>query len=251
MKLARMPGGQPEIFHSLQGEGRHSGRPSVFVRASLCNLSCQWCDTDYTWNWESTDHHHDRENEPGYAKYRKEEQIVHLSIAEIAERVAGFSCRHVVMTGGEPLIQQADWIGLMDALRALDPRYSFEIETNATLLPGPGLLDRIDQINASPKLANSGVPEPQRIRPEALRALARIEKTDFKFVIGDEDDAGEALALAREFSIPRDRIFFMPKARTASELDGRDGWLARRCLDLGVRYSDRLHLRLFGAGRGV
>ena len=251
MKLARMPDGRPEIFHSLQGEGRHSGRPAVFVRASLCNLSCRWCDTDYTWNWESTSYRHDRDQEPGYSKYRMEEQIADLPISEVAECITTFSCRHVILTGGEPLIQQKEWAELIDALNVIDPRYSFEVETNATLLPGGRFLDLIDHINASPKLANSGVPESQRTKPDVLEALSKLEKADFKFVIDTEGDLKEALALAERFSIPKDRIFFMPKSHTPDELDTRDHWLAQRCLEHGVRYSDRLHLRLFGAGRGV
>lgn len=70
MKLARLPDGSPEIFFTLQGEGRHTGLPSVFIRASLCNLHCRWCDTDYTWNWDDTSHAHDKDADPSYRKYR-------------------------------------------------------------------------------------------------------------------------------------------------------------------------------------
>ena len=189
--------------------------------------------------------------EPGYAKYRMEEQIVDLPVPEVGRLVADFACRQVILTGGEPLIQQTEWIGLMDCLRAIDPRYSFEVETNATLLPDAGFLDRIDRINASPKLANSGVPEARRLRPEALRALARVPKADFKFVIGSESDLAEALALAGEYAIPRDRGVLHAEIHHRRGIGRPRPWLARRCLDLGVRYSDRLHLRLFGAQRGV
>ena len=84
MKLARLPDGSPEIFHTLQGEGASLGKPSVFIRSSLCNLHCQWCDTDYTWNWEGTPWTHERDGEEGYQKYRKEEQITELSPEDIA-----------------------------------------------------------------------------------------------------------------------------------------------------------------------
>ena len=90
MKLARLPGGEPEIFHTVQGEGRNTGLPSVFIRSSLCNLHCWWCDTDYTWNWEGTPFAHDRDREPGYAKYRREEQILEMPWDEIAEKAAEF-----------------------------------------------------------------------------------------------------------------------------------------------------------------
>ena len=54
MKVSRLADGSPEIFHTLQGEGASLGFPAVFLRLSLCNLHCHWCDTPYTWNWEQT-----------------------------------------------------------------------------------------------------------------------------------------------------------------------------------------------------
>ena len=78
MKLARLPDGRPEIFHTLQGEGRNTGLASVFIRSSLCNLHCRWCYTDYTWNLEGTNFAHDRDSDPSYKKYRREDQIIDL-----------------------------------------------------------------------------------------------------------------------------------------------------------------------------
>src|SRR3954462_6680806 len=76
MKLA-------ELFHSIQGEGKLAGVPSVFVRASGCNLRCVWCDTPYaSWNPEG-------ENQ---------------SVADIVRQVEAFGARPVVLTGGEPMI---------------------------------------------------------------------------------------------------------------------------------------------------
>ena len=68
MKLAKFGKG-PEVFASIQGEGRNQGLFSVFVRTSLCNLHCVWCDTDYTWNWIGTRFAHVRDSEPGYSKF--------------------------------------------------------------------------------------------------------------------------------------------------------------------------------------
>ena len=72
-----------EIFHSIQGEGKLAGVPSVFIRTSGCNLRCTWCDTPYT-SWD--------------AKGRQ------MTVDQIAERVAGYDCKHVILTGGEPMI---------------------------------------------------------------------------------------------------------------------------------------------------
>src|SRR3954462_4202640 len=72
-----------ELFYSIQGEGKLMGVPSVFVRASGCNLRCVWCDTPYaSWDPEGPD----------------------VSVAEILRRVCEFNCDHVVLTGGEPMI---------------------------------------------------------------------------------------------------------------------------------------------------
>src|SRR3954454_16310714 len=89
-----MPYGEPEIFASIQGEGASAGTPSVFVRLSLCNLACSWCDTAYTWDWK---------------RYDPKAEIVEIEIDDVVARVetlAGASTRSVVLTGGEPLQQQ-------------------------------------------------------------------------------------------------------------------------------------------------
>ncbi|NLT70356.1 MAG: 7-carboxy-7-deazaguanine synthase QueE [Verrucomicrobiaceae bacterium] len=251
MKLARMPDGGPEIFFTLQGEGRNTGRPSVFVRASLCNLHCYWCDTDYTWNWEGTPFSHEKDADPAYRKYRREDQILRLDPDEIVAAVAGYPCHHYVFTGGEPLLQEKDWCALMAALSAAAPESTFEVESNGTLLPGAEFLRRIDQINLSPKLENSGVARKLRYRPAVLRALAATGKADFKFVIGDAADLTEVLALLDEVPVPPSRVFLMPQALTVAELEANQSRVAALAQEHGFRYSDRLHLRLFGAKRGV
>ena len=92
LRVSRQPSGEPEIFYSLQGEGVTAGRPSVFLRLGTCNLSCSWCDTKYTWDWESYDY---------------DSEVVAMSLSEVEERVLGFGCPRLVITGGEPMMQQA------------------------------------------------------------------------------------------------------------------------------------------------
>ncbi|MFM2198348.1 MAG: hypothetical protein RLZZ505_1780 [Verrucomicrobiota bacterium] len=250
MKLARLGDGA-EIFHTLQGEGVSMGAPAVFVRLSLCNLHCAWCDTDHTWNFEGTPWKHEKDGIPGYAKHRKEDVIITMSPGDVAGRVKRFGCRRVVLTGGEPLLQESELLKLMQALRADGEEWFFEIETNGTLLPGSEFFSAIGQINVSPKLANSGMREELRLIPKVLEGLAASGKAWFKFVVKDERDIVEIRSLLGRTGISGERVVLMPEGRTAEALAKHAAWLAERCRDLGFRFSDRLHVRLWGDRRGV
>jgi 7-carboxy-7-deazaguanine synthase len=83
-----------EIFHSIQGESTHAGRPCVFVRLTACDLRCSWCDTPYAFH-EGTK----------------------MAVDEVVNRVAAYRCDVVEITGGEPLLQK-DVYPLMDRLLA-------------------------------------------------------------------------------------------------------------------------------------
>jgi organic radical activating enzyme len=250
MKLARLGDGA-EIFHTLQGEGVSMGEPAVFVRLSLCNLHCFWCDTDHTWNFEGTPWKHEKDAIQGYAKHRKEDVIIEMSPNEVAEIVRGFCRRRVVLTGGEPLLHEAELVELMAALSEDGEEWFFEVETNGTKMPGAGFLGLIGQINVSPKLANSGMGEELRLKPTVLAGLAATGKAWFKFVVRDERDITEIRSLMERAGIPGNRVILMPEGRTVEALDSTAAWLAERCRDLGVRFSDRLHVRLWGDRRGV
>ena len=250
MKLARFGDGA-EIFHTLQGEGVAMGAPAVFVRLSLCNLHCVWCDTDHTWNFEGTPWKHEKDAIQGYAKHRKEDVIIEMGVGEIAGKVRGFGCRRVVLTGGEPLLQEDGLVELMVALREDGEEWFFEVETNGTKMPGDGFLGAVGQMNVSPKLANSGMGAELRLKPGVLAGLAGTGKAWFKFVVQGEQDIAEILELLETAGIPGERVILMPEGRTVEELDKIAGWLAERCRDLGFRFSDRLHVRLWGDKRGV
>ncbi|MCD6049290.1 MAG: queE [Verrucomicrobia bacterium] len=250
MKIARL-NGKGEIFHSLQGEGRSLGVPSVFIRSSLCNLHCIWCDTDYTWNWTGTPFKHLRDAQPGYQKFRKEEQIIELTTKEIVAEVNQYHSRNVVLTGGEPMLHQANWIEVIDGLRAIDPSYTVEIETNGTILPEAELDARLTHYNVSPKLTNSANPEHLRERSEVLKFYAASPKAYFKFVISQEADLAEVLTLQKKYGIPSRRIYLMPQGTSVADLNARQMMLVEICQQYGFNYTDRLHIRLFGEKRGV
>lgn len=248
LAVARADDG-PEIFHSIQGEGPCAGRPSVFIRLSLCNLACVWCDTDYTWNWEGTAFPHRRDGEPGYAKFRKDREILHLTPAEIAARAAAFPCPSVVVTGGEPLVQQALLPPLLERLRAAGRTVDFE--TNGTIAPSAAVDGLTDLWVVSPKLENSGLPPANRIKPEALDWFARCSRASFKFVVGAPGDLDEVVAITARHGIPAGRVWLMPEGTKEDDLRRARPWVIARCLDLGMHYSDRLHVVAFGSRRGV
>jgi len=245
MKLARLEDG-PEIFLSLQGEGKNQGTPSVFVRTSRCNLYCVWCDTPYTWNWQGSGFAHVAARE-----YDRDRATLELDVQDVAARVRRFDCRRVVLTGGEPLLQAAECAALGQALRAADSRYQIEVETNGTIAPTPELDAVIDQYTVSPKLEHSGVEREKRLRPAALSALAQNAKSVFKFVVRDAADVLGVAALARDYAIDADRIYLMPLGTTPEELGGRRPPVAQACLEHGYRFSDRLHIHLYGNRPGV
>ena len=234
LKVSRRPGGEPEIFYSLQGEGPSVGTPSVFLRLALCNLTCTWCDTKYTWDWR----HYD---------YRQE--VVELTPAQVEETVLEYDCRHLVITGGEPMLQQK---GLASVVGPLKERgYSFEVETNGTIAPGPSLALAVDQWNVSPKLANSGNGEGRREVPQALRAFARLSNTYFKFVVAEYGDLHEVRTLVDRYGLQRERVILMPEGRNDAALAEKSRWLSQACIEEGFRFTPRLHILLWGDKRGT
>lgn len=250
LKLARLQG-KPEIFHSIQGEGKNTGVPSVFVRTSLCNLHCIWCDTDYTWNWVGTRFAHAHDAKPGYQKFVKKDWIVECAVTEVAETVAAFGCKNVVLTGGEPMLQQPALVDLVSVLRTKSSDYRFEVETNGTLSPTPAFDTIIDQYNVSPKLENSANPRRLREKPATLRFFSSSPKASFKFVVTEKNGLDEILWLQKTYAIAPEKIWLMPEGTSAKTLAKRRPWLVEICKQHGFRYSDRLHVQIWGDKKGV
>lgn len=233
LKLATTSPGVPAIFATLQGEGPHTGRPSTFVRLSGCNLTCVWCDTPHTWDWSRFD--------------KAVEQVV-MDAEAVAGHVRALGPRAVVVTGGEPLAQQAGLVALCDAL---GDDFTVDIETNGTLVPKPALAVRLHTLVVSPKLANSGVDRRLRERGQSLAWFAAHERAWFKWVITDESDCDEINAMVNRHGMRRDRVMLMPEGTDVGTLDERLPEVASWALARGWSLSDRLHVRLWGGGRGV
>ncbi|NNM84207.1 MAG: 7-carboxy-7-deazaguanine synthase QueE [Phycisphaerales bacterium] len=233
-----------EVFESVQGEGKWLGTPSLFIRTSGCNLRCSWCDTPYaSWRPEGGE----------------------MSVSELL-RLAGESrSLHVVITGGEPLIQPSDQIReLTDGLRRLGKVIT--VETAGTVwqdLP-------MELASISPKLANSApnatgpsglsgkmveLHEQRRINLDILRRFARaetIKDRQWKFVVAAPSDLDEVEALLARIEgvLPSD-VFLMPEGRSMEELRPRGAWIAAECIRRGYRYGHRLQIELFGNTRGT
>jgi 7-carboxy-7-deazaguanine synthase len=223
-----------EIFYSIQGEGMLAGVPSVFIRTSGCNLRCVWCDTPYTsWAPEGQD----------------------LPLDEIQDRFARFSCSHVVVTGGEPMIAP-EIVPLTASLRETGAHIT--IETAGTVYAPVAC----DLMSISPKLKNS-VPlereggrwatqhERLRYQPEILRRLMADYAHQLKFVVAAPEDLAEIRQICGELSAERSRIVLMPEGVDRDVLRERGLWLAEICKEHGYRYGPRLHVDLWGDRRGV
>jgi 7-carboxy-7-deazaguanine synthase len=224
-----------EIFLSIQGEGVHSGTPSVFLRTYSCNLSCAWCDSKYTWLDQD-------KAKPGV-------EYTPMSATSVIDKIVGYGCKHLVLTGGEPLLHQRILAPLLVTLKKAG--FYIEVETNGTVAPGAGMAELVDCFNVSPKISNSLIEERVRTRPDSLRAFLRTQKAWFKFVVCDMKDVEEVESMISGLGIPRDRVLLMPEGIDAATLLARSKWLADVCQERGFRLSIRLHILLFGNKRGT
>jgi organic radical activating enzyme len=232
MLVSRMPSGEPEVFASVQGEGISAGVPSVFVRFAECNLTCTWCDTKYTWDWAN----HDRATQT---------LEIEDGLAARVRELAG-TIRNLVLTGGEPLLHQADLVRLVGELAG----FRVEVETNGTIEPTAELAAVIDQWNVSPKLESSGNKRSARLRSGPLTWFAASPRANFKFVASEPADLAEIAAIAQTFAIPAARISVMPEGTDREALLARSRWLVEACQQHGYRFGTRLHVLLWGAERG-
>jgi len=206
------------------------GMPSVFVRTSGCNLRCAWCDTPYTsWRPEGDD----------------------WRVERILEEVDKYPARHVVVTGGEPMIAR-EIIELSSGLR--ERRRHITIETAGTVY----LPVECDLMSISPKLAHSTPAgewaerhERLRIQPDILRRLMADYEYQLKFVISQPDDIAEVRAIVQKLGALAERVILMPEGIETAVLRERSLWLAEIAKREGFRFSPRLHVDLYGNRRGT
>ena len=223
-----------EIFRSIQGEGPNMGRPAVFLRMALCNLACEWCDTKYTWDWKTYDY---------------EKEVKEMNSEQVKRELLRHDTRHLVLTGGEPMLQQKLLLPLLRSLK--ETGFFVEVETNGTIIPTGEMVALVDQWNVSPKLENSGNSISAREKPESYRFFNQLSKAYFKYVIQSPEDLKEVQVLAEKYAIPLNRIILIPEAQTKEALAKNSEWLEQTSKQLGYSFSTRLHIQLWGNARGV
>lgn len=232
-----------EMFSSLQGEGRTGGKPAIFLRLQHCNLYCgqkqaNWtCDTLSVW----------QQGKP----YDTTELIEHWQKLGWLDLLADHT--GLVITGGEPLLQQEALLPFLAELCAKLPiAPHIEVETNATIIPTAKLDTYVSQYNCSPKGDNSGNPKPIRHRPDVLRWYVDCEKADFKFVIANAPDFD---SLNREYitpySIPTARIWLMPAAADRATLQRLAPVVSAICRQHRLNFSNRLQIQLWDRCTGI
>lgn len=227
-----------EVFGpTFQGEGPSLGRRAGFVRLGRCNLDCgkgpdaTWsCDTPYTWDWDS---------------YDPSVELQPVSVAELVDRLSAMGVDLVVVTGGEPLLQQRR---LLPFLRtAAERRWGVEVETNGTIAPLPELDAVVTRFNVSPKLPGSGIPPEHALRPGALDALRDSGRAIFKFVVADPSELEEVAEVAATYELAP--IWIMPAGTTASAVLATARAVADPVLERGWHLTTRLQVLLWGNQR--
>lgn len=230
-----------EIFGpTIQGEGKSAGKPCAFLRLATCNLHCIWCDTPYTWSFSGT-------NSPHAEVFNREDEVHKMTDTEILEKLESFGPKFLVISGGEPFLQQKQLLPLIRILKSKE--WWIEVETNGTVPVNVDFVQVVDQINCSPKLANALDLLRLRRRPQVLRSLSSCEKVNFKFVIQTKEDLEETLEVIHTYELRQVRL--MPECRTKEELLDKEVWLKEICKTYDFIYCTRLSILQSGTKRGV
>lgn len=224
-----------EKFYSIQGEGQTMGVPAVFLRLAGCNILCKgkgWiCDSIEVW------------------KKGTKESFEEVLRGEYFERLKEGA--HLVITGGEPMLHQKK---LKEFLIWFKESYGWlpiiEIETNGTILPDEYFFTVVDYWNCSPKLSTSGEAKIRRFNEVSLDRLNNSSRTIFKFVISNKNDVLEVL---NEYgnTIDMKKVVLMPAGDSQNLLNKTRKIVLEQCIQLGLRYSDRLHIVGWNQKTGV
>jgi len=234
---------------TIQGEGKLCGIPSLFIRLAGCNLRCCWQTTDGSLSPCDT----------LYASYELRETTTY-TVDDICRTVLQNSrhLRHLVLTGGEPLLQAMELKELCMRLKSYKD-FHLTLETNATLFD-PEIAAFIDLFSLSPKLSSAcpaGTAPGKYLKPVIIQAFidyARQHEKDFqlKFVHAAPKDIPEIRQLLTGLQgWNNDDILLMPAGGNPELQAAHRRQTLACCIENGWRYCDRLHLTLFGDRAGV
>lgn len=247
-----------EHFYSIQGEGKYVGTPSLFFRFGGCNMRCEGfgckeratdgvevlgCDTVYAVNKE-----HFLQN---WIPVTKAQELLNvLSLYDLPETI------DVVLTGGEPLIYANDEIFVSFLESLVEQGHQITFETNGSMAVDfekyPVYKECIFALSV--KLANSGEPLHKRLRGDVIYNIASNAKDAFfKFSIDKESiniALEDEIESVRNHS-PQTKVYCMPVAGSKKELEENTEPLIEFCKAKGYNFSDRLHIRIWDANKGV
>jgi len=232
-----------------QGEGEHVGHVAAFVRLGGCNQHCWWCDEPQSWVY---DERHAAMHRDGIT-YDPKVVLTRRSPKDVATdalaRLPGHGC--VVITGGEPMLQQPGVLELLRCIREIGDGFfpCVEIETAGTIPTSTSVLWELVQFNVSPKLEHSGNELELRYRPEVLRRYASHWAT-FKFVATTERDLDEVARIQEEVGIDSRLIWIMGEGVTADLQITRMRHLAPYVLERGWNLTPRLHTLIWDNQKG-
>jgi 7-carboxy-7-deazaguanine synthase len=162
----------------------------------------------------------------------------------VEKEITKYQAKHIVVTGGEPLIQQRSLISLLRSLK--EKAFFVEVETNCTIIPADDLLELVDQWNVSPKLSNSNNPTKLREIADCYLLYASLTNSFFKFVVSNPNDLLEVERLIDKYNLPRRRVFLMPEAANSQQLNKQSKWLEPLAKKYGYRFTGRKHIELWG-----
>lgn len=218
-----------DIFQSIQGEGPKLGTPSIFLRLGMCNLQCTWCDTPYTWKEGQTDY--------------KEKSFSEI-IQEITTLCKEKKITNLVITGGEPLLQQKNIAKLLADPALANMEIEFETNGSQTLCNEIKELKQSISFNISPKLADSGNKEYQlHFYPHSVLKFVYVKKESEALIDKFLEKYKEEVA-----DIP---VLIMPEGTTIDEMSKKHTKVLSYCLKKGFRFTPRLHIYLFGNKRAT
>ena len=235
-----------EVFYSIQGEGKTVGIPSVFVRLGGCNLMCGGMGTQF-----------DGELHNG-AEFRCDTVEVWMNAtSKEIEDVLTDECydaiengAHIILTGGEPMMQQKGLEAFMEYVyNEINENAFFEVETNGTIIPNEYLLFNIDLWNCSPKLSNSGNEISMTYKPDVIKELNK-HNTIFKFVVNSDKEWNEIKNFYMDL-IDKQKVYLMPAGENQDLLNDNKEFVVQLAIKNYLNFTTRLHIDIWNKKTGV